>query len=103
MNFSEILPILKDGACCARTSSDFWRDKYIVMQIPAKISKDIVPRMTSLTDSAKMRIGTIGGGEIHYENQVLLLQYKDDGATPTRATYYQPTWDDILAEDWVAI
>ena len=103
MEFPKILPILKDGACCARTSSDFWRDKYIVMQIPAKISKDIVPRMTSLSDSAKMRIGTVGSGEIHYENQVLLLQFKDDRETPTRATYYQPTWDDILAEDWEVV
>lgn len=100
MNFCKILPILKDGACCARTSSDMWRDKYIVMQVPAKIPKEVVPKMTSLSDGAKVRIGTVGSGEIHYENQVLLLQYKDDCTTPSRATYYQPTWDDILAEDW---
>lgn len=100
MKFEEILPMLKAGSTCTRTSEPYWHDKYIVMQVPANIPKEIVPKMTSLTDSAKMRVGTIGSGEIHYENQVLLLQFKDDGVTPTRATYYMPTWDDILAEDW---
>lgn len=103
MNFSDVLPQLKAGACCSRTAEVFWHDKYIVMQVPSRISKDIVPKMTSLNDSAKARIGTVGSGDIHYENQVLLLQFKDDGTTPTRATYYQPTWDDILAEDWVVV
>lgn len=72
------------------------------MQLPALIPKEIVPKMTSLPDGAKMSIGTIGSGQISYENQVLLLKFQDDGVTPVRATNYQPTWDDILAEDWEA-
>lgn len=103
MTFSEILHHLKDGSCCTRTSVPYWHDKCVVLQVPAKISKDIVPKMTSLTDNAKSRIGTVGSGDIHYENQALLLQATDDCCTPTRATSYIPTWDDILAEDWEVV
>lgn len=100
MTFSEILLRLKEGCVVGRTSNQEWIGKAVVLQIPAIISRDIVPRMTSLPDSAKMRIGTVGSGRIHYENQALILTWRDDEVSDVEATSYTPTWNDILAEDW---
>ena len=71
-----------------------------MMQIPQRIAKDIVPKMTSVQDIVKPKIGTVGSGEIEYHHQVLIIEFKDDGKTPARATYYIPTWEDIMADDW---
>lgn len=75
-------------------------DKEIMMQIPQRIGKDIVPKMTSVQESIKPKISTVGSGEIEYHDQVIIITFTDDGKTPARATYYVPTWEDIFAEDW---
>lgn len=31
---------------------------------------------------------------------MLIIEFKDDEKTPARATYYIPTWEDIMADDW---
>ena len=54
----------------------------------------------SFEDIVKPKIGTVGSGEIEYHHQVLIIEFKDDGKTPARATYYIPTWEDIFADDW---
>lgn len=98
MNFSAVIECLKKGGSAARAS---WTgNKEIVMQIPQCIAKDIVPKMTSLPASIKPKIETVGSGEISYHDQVLMIAFTDDGKTPASATYYIPTWEDIMAEDW---
>ncbi len=73
------------------------------MQIPQCIAKDVVPKMTSLPASIKPKISTVGSGEISYHDQVIMITFTDDGKTPASATYYIPSWEDILAEDWSCI
>ena len=97
--FSEVIECLKNGGTARRES---WGENIeIMMQKPARISKDVVPKMTSLQESIKPKISTVGSGEIEYHDQVLIITFTDDGKTPARATYFIPTWEEIFAEDWV--
>ena len=98
--FAEVIECLKNGGTAQRIAWDVNGDKEIMMQIPQRIAKDIVPKMTSVQDIVKPKIGTVGSGEIEYHHQVLIIEFKDDGKTPARATYYIPTWEDIMADDW---
>ena len=90
----------ENGGTAQRIAWDVNGDKEIMMQIPQRIAKDIVPKMTSVQDIVKPKIGTVGSGEIEYHHQVLIIEFKDDEKTPARATYYIPTWEDIMADDW---
>ena len=98
--FTEVIECLKNGGTAQRIAWDVTGDKEIMMQIPQRIAKDIVPKMTSIQDIVKPKISTVGSGEIEYHHQVLIIEFKDDEKTPARATYYIPTWEDIMADDW---
>jgi len=98
--FAEVIECLKNGGTAQRIAWDVNGDKEIMMQIPQRIAKDIVPKMTSVQDIVKPKINTVGSGEIEYHHQVLIIEFKDDEKTPARATYYIPTWEDIMADDW---
>ena len=98
--FAEVIECLKNGGTAQRMAWDVNGDKEIMMQIPQRIAKDIVPKMTSVQEIVKPKIGTVGSGEIEYHHQVLIIEFKDDEKTPARATYYIPTWEDIMADDW---
>jgi len=98
--FAEVIECLKNGGTAQRMAWDVNGDKEIMMQIPQRIAKDIVPKMTSVQDIVKPKISTVGSGEIEYHHQVLIIEFKDDEKTPARATYYIPTWEDIMADDW---
>jgi hypothetical protein len=98
--FAEVIECLKNGGTAQRIAWDVNGDKEIMMQIPQRIAKDIVPKMTSVQDIVKPKIGTVGSGEIEYHHQVIIIEFKDDEKTPARATYYIPTWEDIMADDW---
>lgn len=98
MNFSAVIECLKKGGYASRST---WHDNQeIVMQIPQCIAKDVVPKMTSLPEAIKPKISTVGSGEISYHDQVIMITFTDDEKTPVSATYYIPSWEDILAEDW---
>lgn len=99
--FAEVIECLKNGGTANRMAWIANGDKEIMMQVPQRISKEIVPKMTSLQPGIKPKISTVGSGEIEYHNQVLLIEFKDDEKTPARATYFIPTWEDIMANDWV--
>jgi len=98
--FAEVIECLKNGGTAQRIAWDVNGDKEIMMQIPQRISKEIVPKMTSVQQGIKPKISTVGSGEIEYHDQVLLIEFKDDEKTPARATYFIPTWEDIFADDW---
>ena len=98
--FAEVIECLKNGGTAQRIAWDVNGDKEIMMQIPQRIAKGIVPKMTSVQEIVKPKIGTVGSGEIEYHHQVLIIEFKDDEKTPARATYYIPTWEDIMADDW---
>ena len=88
--FAEVIQCLRHGGTAARQAWDVLGNKEVMMQIPQRIAKDIV----------KPKINTVGSGEIEYHHQVLIIEFKDDEKTPARATYYIPTWEDIMADDW---
>lgn len=98
MNFSAVIECLKKGGYASR--STWHNNQEIVMQIPQCIAKDVVPKMTSLPEAIKPKISTVGSGEISYHDQVIMITFTDDDKTPASATYYIPSWEDILAEDW---
>ena len=101
MNFPAVIECLKKGGHASRST---WHDNQeIVMQIPQCIAKDVVPKMTSLPAAIKPKISTVGSGEISYHDQVIMITFTDDSKTPASATYYIPSWEDILAEDWSCI
>lgn len=101
MKFSEVIEGLKEGRNFTRQNAPQLDGKFITMQIPADIPSDVIPKMQSLNDQAKAIICTVGDCQIHYRNQVLVVN-KVDGEQNI-ATYYVPTWEDIFAEDWQAI
>lgn len=96
--FSEVIECLKNGGTAQRIAWDVEGDKEIMMQIPQRIAKDIVPKMTSVQNGIKPKLSTVGSGEIEYHDQVIIISFTDDGKTPARATYYIPTWEDIFAD-----
>lgn len=101
MIFAEVIEGLKNGQNFTRINSPALYGKFITMQIPTDIPTDIIPKMTSLNDGAKTILGTVGDCQVHYRNQVLMVN-KVDGEENI-ATYYIPTWEDIFADDWVCV
>ena len=101
MIFAEVIKGLKNGQNFTRINSPALNGKFITMQISADIPTDIIPKMTSLNDGAKSILGTVGDCQIHYRNQVLMVN-KVDGEENI-ATYYVPTWEDIFADDYISI
>lgn len=96
MKFSEILNNLAEGEMCYRAKWDGL--KFIVKQIPQVVPAEVVPRMTSLPESARSFIGSVGEGTITYHDQVLIVECTEHGVS---ATGYTPTWEDIFSEDWL--
>lgn len=99
LKFAEVIEGLKNNRNFSRQS---WNHEYfITKQIPADIPNEVIPKMQSLNDGAKAILSTVGDCMIHYRNQVLFVK-KNDSAENI-ATYYQPTWEDIFAEDWAEV
>lgn len=94
MKFSEILEPLRSGVTVRRIA---WAEKWIVRQIPQRIQAEVIPKMTSLPDSAKALCET----GIAYHDQVLLIE--DARREVLEATSYTPTWADLFADDWVLV
>lgn len=73
-----------------------WNGKglFVVKQVPARISADIIPKMQSLPQSAKDIIMARAEPHIAYTNQMLIVN--PDG----RADSWVPSSSDVFAEDW---
>lgn len=67
---------------------------FVVKQVPANISADIIPNMQSLPQSAKDIIMARAEPHIAYTNQMLIVH--PDG----RADSWVPSSSDVFAEDW---
>lgn len=103
MKFSEIIDGLINGRPFTRQTKSWW-GKFIVRQVPQLVPASVVPKMTSLPDSVKPRISTVGRdaekvGSIQFHDQVLIVTCND--SADTSATSYVPTWEDIFSDDWV--
>ena len=95
-DFGYVLNFLAVGKACRRSC---WIDKesFIVKQIPAHITGEIIPNMQSLPKSAKNILMSRENPHIDYTNQILIIH--PDG----RADSWVPSTSDIFAEDWEII
>ena len=92
-NFGTAIRFLKAGGAVRRAG---WNGKglFVVKQVPANISADIIPNMQSLPQSAKDIIMARAEPHIAYTNQMLIIN--PDG----RADSWVPSSSDVFAEDW---
>lgn len=95
MKFSEVLEALRNGQRIVNATLAS-KSAYIVRQIPQIVSKEIVPKMTSLPESAKE---VSKYGDIEYRDQVVIIRWSNELGRSI-ATGYIPTWEDIFREDW---
>ena len=101
MKFTDVINGLPKGSNYTRFKAPQFRGKFITMQIPADIATEVIPKMASLNAGAKAILGTVGDCQIHYRNQVLIVNHVD--GEENIATYYMPTWEDIYADDWTIV
>lgn len=92
-DFGTALKLLEAGAAVRRNG---WNGKgmFIVKQIPAHITADIIPGMQSLPQIAKDIILKRDDAHIDYTNQMLIIN--KDG----RADSWVPSSSDCFSKDW---
>ena len=93
VDFGRAIALLKAGLAVRRKG---WNGKglFVVKQVPAHITADIIPNMQSLPQSAKDIIMARKEPHIDYTNQMLIIN--PDG----RADSWVPSSSDMFAEDW---
>lgn len=96
MDFGGAMHCLKAGLAVRRKG---WNGKglFIVKQVPAHITGDIIPNMQSLPQSAKNILMSRENPHIDYTNQMLIIN--PDG----RADSWVPSSSDVFAEDWEVV
>jgi len=95
MNFGQAIEALKEGKLVQRIG---WNGKgmFVMKQIPAEVSLDIIPKMQSVQQAAKDKL-IEAGTTLKYCNQMLII--KTDGT----ADSWVPSSSDIFAEDWMTL
>jgi hypothetical protein len=93
MTFSDAIEVLKQGGAVRRSG---WNGKglWVIKQVPARITEDVIPKMQSLPQSAKDLI-LKDKGFIDYTCQCLI--YNENTG---RADSWVPSISDVFAEDW---
>ena len=99
MDIGKAIELLKQGELLRRNS---WHDsrKFVFMQVPAEIGKDIVPKMQSLPQKAKNHFQKTFNDEqeqidaIYYNNQIAEVSLSNS------ISGYTPSIEDILETDW---
>lgn len=93
MNFGMAIQVLKLGYAVRRSG---WNGKglWVIKQVPAHITEEIIPKMQSLPQSAKNLI-LKGKKSIDYTAQCLI--YNENTG---RADSWVPSISDVFAEDW---
>lgn len=93
MGLGDAIEVLKQGGAIRRKG---WNGKglFVVKQIPAHITEEIIPKMQSLPQSAKDIIMSRENKVIDYTSQMLIIN--PDG----RADSWVPSVSDVFAEDW---
>jgi len=96
INFGCAIEHLKKGEAIRRSG---WNGKglFVVKQVPAHITGDIIPKMQSLPQSAKDILMKRENPHIDYTNQMLIIN--PDG----RADSWVPSVSDVFAEDWEVV
>lgn len=92
-SFGIAIEYLKAGLPLRREG---WNGKgrFVIKQIPAHITEEVIPKMQSLPQSAKNLIMARDNKVIDYTNQMLIVHF--DG----HADSWVPSVSDVFAEDW---
>lgn len=95
-DFGTAIKFLKAGGAVCRAD---WRkdEKFVVKQVPAQITEDVIPNMQSLPQIAKDILMSRKEPHIDYTNQMLIIH--SDG----RADSWLPSAEDIFARDWMLV
>lgn len=93
LDFGQAIEYLKAGLAVRREG---WNGKglWVIKQVPAHITEEIIPKMQSLPQSAKGLI-LKGKGFVDYTSQCLI--YNENTG---RADSWTPSISDVFAEDW---
>ncbi|HEY5508531.1 MAG TPA: MW1434 family type I TA system toxin [Paludibacter sp.] len=102
-NFGLAIEALKQGKRVARQSWKYESKKFIFVQVPSTIGKDIVPKMQSLPTTVKHYFEETFVdpaqqiSDIYYNNQIACVGLSNviEG--------WNPTCNDILGEDWMIL
>ena len=101
MKFETVKPALQQFK---RVRRSYWREgQFVFMQVPATISKEIVPKMQSLPQSVKDEFERRFNDPSY---QIDAIYYSDQLAMVNSSnliTSYSPSVSDVLAEDWVIL
>jgi len=94
-SFGEAIRALKQGKCIARKG---WNGKnmFVCKQVPAEIYCNIIPKMSSLPDSAKTILYD-RNKSIYYCNQMIIV--KPDNTIDS----WVASSSDTFAEDWIIL
>lgn len=102
MEFGKAIQHLRDGHR-VRRSSWIEKKKFVFMQIPSQINKEIVPKMQSLPQLVKDYFQRTFDdpneqiASISYSNQLAIVH------SSNLITGYSPSADDSLAIDWIVL
>ena len=96
ISFGSAIALLNNGFALRRSG---WNGKglFVIKQVPAHISSDVIPNMQSLPQSAKDILMSREDPHIDYTNQMLIIN--PDG----RADSWVPSVSDVFAEDWEVV
>ena len=96
INFGGAIQALKIGLAVRRKG---WNGKglFIIKQVPSHITRETIPNMQSLPQSAKNILMSRENPHIDYTNQMLIIN--PDG----RADSWVPSSSDIFANDWEVV
>lgn len=96
MTFGQAIEALKRGVAIAREG---WNGKgmFVIKQVPARIDREIILNMQSLTYQAKELI-LANKGIINYNNQCLIYN-----SNTGNADSWVPSISDVFAEDWMIV
>lgn len=92
-DFGTAVKFLNVGSAVRRSH---WGDKgaFVVRQIPAHITGDVIPHMQSLPQITKDILMAHQNPHINYTNQLLIIH------SDSRADSWVPSVSDIFADDW---
>lgn len=96
VNFGGAIDLLKAGLAVRRKG---WNGKglFVAKQVPSHITREIIPNMQSLPQSAKNILMSRENPHIDYTNQMLIIN--PDG----RADSWVPSVSDVFANDWEVV